>query len=256
MSARIAAAAGLVLVGLFACTRAPDLETVREYEQANRRLLEARTPEEFVQSAALFEQVLASGGENGAVLHGLGNAWLQAGHKGAAIAAYRRALAHRPRDPYLRANLAQALGHEPADSDPSLLRRLLFWQSDLSYGEKGALLTGSVALACFCFALARLAPRTRSVARPVAGGLVLVALLAAISFAVEVRDREFTRHGVVDAAEVVARKGDAESFEPAFNEALKDGTELVVLEERGGWLRVRVGNSLEGWVPSDRVARW
>jgi tetratricopeptide (TPR) repeat protein len=250
------ALATLAVVGLAGCASGSDLEAVRLYDQANRRLLEAKNPEEFVQAAALFDQVLQRGGENGAVLHGLGNAWLQAGHKGAAIAAYRRALAYRPRDPYLRANLAQALGHEPDSKEGSLLRMLLFWQSDLSYGEKAWLLTGSVALACFVFALARVAPRTRGVARPLCGGLVVVALLAAISFAVEVHDRELTSHGAVDAPELVARKGNAESFEPAFNEPLKDGTELLVLEQRGDWLRVRVGQSLEGWVPADRVARW
>ena len=42
---------------------------------------------------------------------------------------------------------------------------------------------------------------------------------------------------------------------PRVSECLH-GEALAVLERRGDWLRVRVGQSLEGWVPADRVARW
>jgi tetratricopeptide (TPR) repeat protein len=259
-AARRLATAGVLAAAALAapasCARAPDLETVRRYEEANRRLLETKDADGFLQAAALYEQVLARGGENGAVLHALGNAWFKAGRKGAAIASWRRALVHRPRDPFLRANLAHALGHDPEEGETSLLRTLLFWQDDLSYGEKARVLSVGVLLACAAFALARLSRRARRFAGPACGVFAVVAALAAASFAMEVRDREFRVRGVVNAPEVVARKGNAESFEPAFNEPLSEGAEVEVLEQRGEWLRVSAGGGLEGWVRADAVARW
>ncbi len=238
-----------------ACNRTPDLETVQQFEQANHRLAEAKSPDESLAAAALFEQVLARGGENGAVLHGLGNAWFQAGKKGAAIAAWQRALAYRPRDPYLRANLGQAAAGLPTRT-LGWIDELLFWQDDLSYGEKGWLLTTLVAIACLAFALARRVERSRPWSRPLLVVSGVLSLVAALSFALDVHAHEFTLHGVIAAPDVVARKGDAESFEPAFTEPLPEGIAVRVLDRRGEWLRVRIDSGLEGWVPAARVVTW
>ena len=45
--------------------------------------------------------------------YNLGNAYFRAGEYGRAIAAYRKAKPYRPRDPYLEANLRQALSVAP-----------------------------------------------------------------------------------------------------------------------------------------------
>ena len=58
-----------------------------------------------------------------------------------------------------------------------------------------------------------------------------------------------TRHGVIVAAEVLARKGNGESYKPAFNQPLEEATEFIVVEERGGWIHVRLGKEKEGWIP-------
>lgn len=236
-----------------ACGRAADLEAVRAFEAANRALADAGSPDEFAQAAARFEEALALSGENGAVLHGLGNAWWSAGERGRAIAAWRRARVHRPRDPFLRANLETALGRDPDEDGGSPLASILFWRDELSEGEQAWLLTGCVALACAFFGLARLAPRGRAVARTSWRALAVLSAPAAIGFALTVHEHELTEHGVVVAAEVNARKGPARSFEPAFSDPLVDGTELIVLERRDDWLRVRVGSELEGWLPADEV---
>lgn len=241
---------------LCGCAKRAPLDAVSAFEQANRALLEAKSGDDALRAAAGFETALARGGENGAVLHGLGNAWMKAGRKGEAIAAWRRALRYIPRDPYLRANLEQALGHRLADEERPLIRTLLFWQDSLSYPEKGRLLVATMAATCALFLLARLRPASRGFARPAALACAAATLLAALSFAVDVRDVEFTTHGVVTADDTVARKGNAASFEPAFNEPLKAGAEFVVLERRGDWLRARVKEGLEGWLPSERTTTW
>src|SRR3954451_11594538 len=68
----------------------------------------AKAPRDYRESAALLESLLADGFRNGAVYYNLGNAYYRAGEYGRAIAAYRKAKAYRPRDPYLEANLRQA----------------------------------------------------------------------------------------------------------------------------------------------------
>ena len=73
----------------------------------------AKTPQEYGESAALLDSLLADGFRNGAVYYNLGNAYFRAGEYGRAIAAYRKAKAYRPRDPYLEANLRQALSVAP-----------------------------------------------------------------------------------------------------------------------------------------------
>jgi tetratricopeptide (TPR) repeat protein len=245
-----------LLVALSGCARRAPLDAVAAFEQANRTLLEAKSKDDALRAVAGFETALARGGENGAVLHGLGNAWMKAGRKGEAIAAWRRALRYIPRDPYLKANLEQALGHRLADEERPLIRTLLFWQDSISYPEKGRALVAAMAATCALFLLIRLQPRARGVVRPAALLFAALTLLAALSFAVDVRDVEFTVHGVVTADDTVARKGNAASFEPAFNEPLRAGAEFVLLERRGDWLRARVRDGLEGWLPGERAATW
>ena len=53
-------------------------------------------------------------------------------------------------------------------------------------------------------------------------------------------------------AEVVARKGNAESYEPALNEKLPEA-EFRLLERRGDWLLIRLAGGQEGWI-ADRAA--
>jgi hypothetical protein len=215
---------------------------------------EAREPAQYREAAALYESIRAAGVENGALLYDLGNAYLQAGERGRAIAAYRRALRYRPEDPYLAANLANALPPgAPRAEKKSWFRVLLFWQSWISYPAKLHWVAGTASLAFACALAALLAPRAAIPLRRLALAAVGVCLLLGVSLAVDVHDYELTRHGVIVEPEVAARKGNAESFEEAFNEPLVEGTELEVLETRSGWVRVRVQSGLDGWVREEAV---
>ena len=79
-----------------------------------------------------------------------------------------------------------------------------------------------------------------------------LALVASVALDPERSDFE---QGVVVAPEVVARAADSPRAAPRFAEALPSGTEVVVEEDRGGWLRVRLHNARTGWVPAAAVAR-
>ncbi|MBL8843901.1 MAG: BatD family protein [Planctomycetes bacterium] len=248
-----AALQGALLLAPSGCQRAVDGATLQRFVEGHELLAKATRPEEFRAAAARFEEALASGGDEGVVLQALGNAWFAAGSKGAAIVAWRRAEFHRPRDPLLAANLAQARVGLPSEP-PALLDELLFWRALLGYGEQAALLLGAVAVACAAALLAQLRPRSRAVMRPLARAAALVALLAAIGFARTVAHLEWSGHAAIARDGVVARKGDGESFEAALSAPLADGTECRIVEARHDWRLIELPGDLRGWVPADALA--
>ena len=58
---------------------------------------------------------------------------------------------------------------------------------------------------------------------------------------------ESPQRGVV-TAETVARKGIGESYEPAFDQPLKDGAEFTVLMENGDWVFGHFEGIGDGWL--------
>src|SRR5271155_660261 len=99
----------------------------------------AKAPGDYRESAALLESLLADGFRNGAVYYNLGNAYFRAGEYGRSIAAYRKAKPYRPRDPYLEANLRQALSVAPGrlpEPPAPWWSHVLFWSGWLSFPEK------------------------------------------------------------------------------------------------------------------------
>ena len=53
---------------------------------------------------------------------------------------------------------------------------------------------------------------------------------------------------MISSVEAAARKGNSESYAPSFQEPLKEGTEFVVLEERGDWVHMSLSGDLSGWI--------
>ncbi len=236
------------------CGGSASLEQARQFEQAGQKLQEASTPQDSLEAASAYEALLDSGLESGAVYYNLGNAYLQAGQKGRAIAAYQQATRYRPRDPYLAANLANARGDLARIADErSWSRRMLFWQDWVSLPDK---LRITAILATIAFALglvALLRDAWRKPLRRAAGVALGGTLLSGLSLAVEVSDTKFTQHGVIVEDGTVARKGNAETYEAAFTEALDEGVEFTVLERRGDWVHLRLGRDLDGWIPEAKA---
>lgn len=227
---------GLLLLGA-ACARDPGLDAARTFEEANRLYLDGK----YEEAAARYEALDL---ESGAVLYNLGNAWFRAGQRGRAVAAYRRAQRYRPGDPYVEANLAQALRTDAEAPAKGVLAHVFFWQDWLSYPAKFRWLSLAATLA---FLLALLA-RFRRAWRPALWGALVVTALLAGSAALAWHDVAGTTHGVTTTPDLVARKGNAETFEPAFTEPLPEATEFTVIEARRDWLHVRLSGGLEGWI--------
>lgn len=237
----------MLFVTLFGCGRSVDPNLYAKFERAQQAFDRADSPEQFMRAAALYQEILDAGVVSGAVLYNQGNAFMRAGERGRAVACYRQAQRYRPRDPYLEANLRNALGGNVAESRKPLVEYLLFWQDWISYSNKFSLST-LCALLTFCLAVVSLY-RWPTALRRVAGVALCLTLVLAVSAVYDWYRFTHIKHGVVAVEEVVARKGDGESYQPAFTDPLGAGTEFVVLEQRNNWVRVRLDGAEDGWVP-------
>ena len=213
----------------------------------------AKTPGEYHESAALLESLLADGYRNGAVYYNLGNAYFRAGEYGRSIAAYRKAKPYRPRDPYLEANLRQALSVAPGrlpEPPAPWWGHVLFWSGWLSFPEKVYAAFAGFLLAALAACAAVLFHRPR--AFWVGAALVILAAVLSLDAGLAYADVAGSRHGVV-THETVARKGIGKDYEPAFDQPLKDGAEFTILSENGDWIFGHFEGIGDGWLRREHV---
>jgi tetratricopeptide (TPR) repeat protein len=215
----------------------------------------AKTPQEYGESAALFESLLAAGFRNGAVYYNLGNAYFRAGEYGRAIGAYRKAKAYRPRDPYLDANLRQALSIAPGrlpEPPAPWWTHVLFWSGWLSYPEKTYAAFAGLLLAALAASAALILRRPR--VYWISAALLLSGIVLSVDAGLAYADMSWSRHAVV-TDETVARKGIGRDYEPAFDQPLKDGAEFTILAESGDWVFGHFEGIGDGWLRREHVVQ-
>ncbi len=226
-----------------------------QVQRAQEAFAEAERPADFLRVAAQYQEMLDSGLRSGAVLYNQGNAFMRAGQRGRAIACYRQACRYRPRDPYLAANLAAALSPVTTDRPRKpFVEYILFWQDWISYPEKVRIDMGA-AVVTFVLAVVGLYWRPRLLNRAALAMLLVTAVLAA-SVAYDWYRVDVLERGVVVAKQVTARKGDAESYAPAFTQALPEGAEFVVVERRGDWLLIELPGTQQGWIDASSAVTY
>jgi tetratricopeptide (TPR) repeat protein len=223
-------------------------ERQRTFVRALEQFDAAKTPQDYRASAALLESLLADGFRSGAVYYNLGNAYYRAGEFGRAIAAYRKAKPYRPRDPYLDANLRQALSLAPGRlSEPPSpwWQHVLFWSGWLSFPEKAEGAFAALVLAALAAGAAFFLRRPRGYW--ISAALFVMGAILSVDTALEYTDVAGSRHGVV-TSETIARKGIGKDYEPAFDQPLKDGAEFTVLAENGDWILCHFEGIGDGWL--------
>ncbi len=251
-----------VLLALAPATPAADVERERMLERAVDAYTEALdTPgrdlrrERFRSAERLFDGVARTGIENPDLYTNLGNAALQGERLGAAILAYRRALWLDPDHARARQNLAHARTllpqWVPRPQAGSLLDTFFFWHRTQSRAERSMLAAGLFLAAGLLLAgsiLRKSAPLRNLAMLPALGwcGVLASLLLDPASSA--------AREAVVTLPEVVARAADSVHSQRRFSQPLPAGTELRILEEREGWIRVGLANGREGWISSSGVS--
>ena len=225
---------------------------------ALRRTDPAESMRSFREAARSWEEARAAGAENGPVEFNLGNAYLESGDLGRAIAAYLRAERYMPGNADLAHNLAQARGMVTSSFDRGgttmLVDSVARWWHLVPRGSRVA-----IGWACWFAFWGLLAARAIAGSGPAPGlgraawGAAFWATLAGWLLL----GGSVAADGALDAARpkavlleagTVLRKGNGDGFEPAFVETLGPGVECSVLEERPGWIRVGLPDGRSGWI--------
>jgi tetratricopeptide (TPR) repeat protein len=211
---------------------------------------------EFSRAERLFASALAEGSLNADLLSNLGNAALQAEHFGPAVLAYRRALLLDPADERARQNLEhiRRLMPEwvPTPSGGGILDSFFFWQRAVSRADlaSGAALAFLATALCVAWWIVRSSTGGRTLA------LLPAAVWATLILSLVLDpSRTAANEGVVIVPETIGRAADSINAPQRFGEPLPGGTELRILESRGGWLQVELYNGRNAWLTESSVGR-
>jgi len=204
----------------------------------------------------MFGALIEGGAENAALQTNLGNAALQAEDLGHAILAYRRALLLDPSHSRARQNLIHARSlladWVPRPAAGGVLDSFFFWHEATSRATRTRIAAACFALACLGFAAAIL--RRSALPRFVAiqASCAWLVLMASLAFdpARGARDE-----GVVVASEATARSADSINAPSRFAQPLPAGSEVKVLEDRGGWIQIELHNGRNAWLVASDVKR-
>jgi tetratricopeptide (TPR) repeat protein len=225
-------------------------------EEAWRRGNEAYLHGDYAGAAAAYEELMQQGAVSADLTFNLGDAYFRQGALGPAIWAFEKAAALDPGSEDARYNLAEARkiaarqAHdriEGEDRDPLWIRAV----TALGPSAETWLFV-TVYLGFFLLLVLR--RRARDDLRPAlgAGAAVLgaAALLAGALLVGRVRlDR--LPFGVVLPDAVAVKDGADDNYRTAFE--VHAGLRVRLVERDQDWLRVRLGNGLEGWVHAAQI---
>lgn len=231
------------LLALSLAAADPASSPAARFEAAGRAYLAG----DFEAAARGYQELLAEGWESPALHLDLGNARYRLGKRGAAVAAYTRALRLDPGDADARANL-ELLRAENVDQVMGAEARPLALRAAARVPDGVALAVFALAWLGLWSALAArrfAASARRGLLGLAAGAAALVSVGGGAVLAGKAAARS-TPLAVVTAATAPVREGPEAALRSSFE--LHEGTEVRVLEVRGDAVRVRLGNGLEGWV--------
>jgi tetratricopeptide (TPR) repeat protein len=212
----------------------------------------------YAKAILRFEQIIREGGiENGKLYYNVGNAYFRTRDIGRAIANYRRAQDLIPHDANVAQNLEFARSRRAdrieVPARQKVAQSLFFWHYDLTARTKATLLAWFLLTGWGAAAGRLFYPRPSLIWIAGTGGVLAVLFLG--SLLLDARAEATVREGVIVAPEVVARKGDSETYEPSFKEPLHAGTEFRIREEREGWTQAELGDGRTCWLPEKAFER-
>jgi hypothetical protein len=225
---------------------AESLYTAALESQENDRAILAQ------RAAALYEEAVARGGRwNGYLLYNLGTAYHLSGDLGRAILNYRRAQQLVPALDDLKANLSVALAQRKDRIEPGqkeeIMRGLFFWHYVIGAATRRT--TFVVAFVLIWIFLGVNTLRSSGTAKALAGIATVFSIALGLSIGSDFTSQQQRNNGVLISEEVIARKGPGQSYAPAYEGGLHEGTEIKILEHDRDWFRVRLIDGSQCWVP-------
>lgn len=246
-----------------------------ELAKSDRAAAEAR----FREAAGAWREVSRLGNIHNVKLEtNIANASLLAGDVPGAILAYRRAQAIDPTNSDVLAGLAAA--RRSAGTEALALGQNLSKKDDVGRagGVRGALssiadvvkgaserATNAISsrtlliFAAMCYvgffagAAIRVLGKARVPLSAIVALFVGVLICAGPLVTREIRSTH-RAEAVVLATGVIARNGPAELYDPAFQEPLRAGLEVAIVESRGTWSKIRLRDGREAWVRGDAIS--
>ncbi len=221
----------------------------------------------FDAAAAKYQLLVDSGVHNSLLYRNLGNAYLQSGQLGRAIAYYELAKQLAPQDPTIRNHLRLAnarIQHtlkEPMAEEADVVERL--WSS-LRAGNETILrwlgrawLITALGIASLLFwglltirTLGRRIAVWRWAALPFAMGTLCIG-----SLWLDQTAPPPPWNAVIVADHVNVYAGDGEAFDQLRTLDQSQGQRVTVVHQRGKWLQIRTADQQQGWIPDRDVLR-
>ena len=207
----------------------------------------------YAKALLRFERLVEEGGvQNGKLFYNIGNIYFLLDDIGRSILNYRRAEQYIANDPNLTKNVtyARSMRQDKLDiqDQEKILQTLFFFHYDLN-AQTRLILFGIFYLSFWIFAGIKIFSQ-RPFTSWVLGVTLLFTLLFGGSLFMEGRQSSINTIGVILASEVIGRQGDAESYQPSFEDSLHAGTEFKLLEDRGAWWQVELPDGRSSWIPA------
>lgn len=207
----------------------------------------------FAEAAAIYRRIADSGVSNGELMLNLGNSLMKSGEPGRAVAAYLDAERLLPGDVRVQDALAHARATNATRLGPitgvgPLDRVASSWTAVPLPARAWIAMAAWLALWAAVAAGIVTGWRRGIPWRSAVAAAAVACALPATTVGVDVLRTSLDRPGVVIADAVVLRKGNGEGFAPAVAESLPSGAEFTMLEERPGWLRIRLPDGQSGWI--------
>lgn len=225
------------------------------FSKANETVDSNEAQDLYKQAILGYEQIIESGGIHNSKLYtNLANGYLLTDELGKAILNYRRAQWLDSSNPDIHKNLnfarSKRLDQFTVPTKTKILRRLFFWHYDFTMQTR--FMIGGVCCAIFCIWLSM---RIWLVKWPAAVLVCCIMLVLIVCMVTSVMIEQYTlakyRSGVIVANSVIARQGDGNNYPKSFNEPLNSGVEFDVLEQRPGWIHIKLSNGQNTWIPDN-----
>ena len=230
---------------------------VAEVDYLFQKANEAYRAEQYQRADSLYRAILSKGYENGTLYYNLGNCAYKLGNIGEAVLFYRKALKLNPHDDDAAKNLkiARLKVLDKIELPPRFF--LLKWWDALihnwhftAYGKLALAFWWILFLAAGVWVVVKREALRQWMRRLAMFAGILFLLTAGLGYAAYTAQVE-KQQGVVIADVLTARSAPEEHATELF--VIHAGTELSVLEKRQGWLKIRLLDGKEGWVPANAV---